>query len=319
MARRALGPATLTAVQAVERVLSAADRDLVVACSGGADSLALAVATAEVARRRGLPASGLVVDHGLQPDSERIAAQVLGVLAGLGLRADIVRAAGIARTGDGPEAGARSARYAVLAHQAAERGGTVLLGHTLDDQAETVLLGLARGSGTRSLSGMAVRRSRFLRPFLGLRRATTEGVCAEAGLTYWSDPHNADPAFARVRVRDRVLPALEAELGPGVAEALARTAQLAREDADLLDDLAAEQRVGAEPACAVLAALPPPIRGRVLRDWLRDQGATDLGAGHLEAVAGLVTDWHGQRGIDVPGATVRRVDGRLTCRRRDRD
>ncbi len=317
MARRALGPATLIAVQAVERVLSAGDQDLVVACSGGADSLALAVASAEVGRRCRLPVSSVVVDHGLQSDSQRVAAQVQGILAGLGVPAEVVRATRTA-TRDGPEATARAARYAVLEQRAAERGSTVLLGHTLDDQAETVLLGLARGSGTRSLSGMAVRRGRLLRPFLGLRRATTAAACAEAGLTPWSDPHNVDPAFTRVRIRDRVLPVLEAELGPGVAEALARTAFLAREDADLLDQLAAEQAseqaAGPELACEVLAALPPPIRRRVLRDWLRGEGVTDLGSAHLDAVAELVTDWHGQRGIDVPGATVRRVADRLIAR-----
>lgn len=313
MARRTLGPATLTAVQAVDRSLVDAGAGLLVACSGGADSLALAVASAEVARRRRLPVCGLVVDHGLQPDSGRIAADVRGLLARIGMASEVVRVDVVA-TGDGPEAAARAARYAALQQVAAARDATVLLGHTLDDQAETVLLGLARGSGTRSLAGMASRRHRLLRPFLGLRRSVTEAVCAEAGLQPWVDPHNADPRYARVRVRRRVLPALEAELGPGVTEALARTAQLAREDADLLDRWAAESRAAPEPACTTLAALPAPIRRRVLRDWLRDQGASDLGSTHLAAVAALVTDWRGQAGIDVPGVTVRRVDGRLTCR-----
>lgn len=313
MARRALGPATLTAVRSVEQTISGADRSLLVACSGGPDSLALAVAASEVGRRRHLPIGGLVVDHGLQPDSARIAADVVELLTEIGLPAEVARV-DVPATDDGPEARARAARYAVLEQVAADRDATVLLGHTLDDQAETVLLGLARGSGTRSLAGMAVRRDRLLRPFLRLRRAITQAVCAEAGLTPWTDPHNADPGYARVRVRRRVLPTLESELGPGVTEALARTALLARDDADLLDQIAAGHEVGSEPTCEVLAALPAPIRRRVLRDWLRDQGATDLGSTHLAAVAELVTDWHGQRGIDVPGATVRRVAGRLTCR-----
>ncbi len=239
MARRALGPATLAAVQAVERALTERDRVLLVACSGGTDSTALAVAGVEVARRRSLPVSALVVDHGLQANAARTAATTAATLASIGLIDTEVVAVSVVRSGAGPEADARRARYQALERSAAKRGATVLLGHTLDDQAETVLLGLARGSGLRSLAGMSPRRAGLLRPFLGLRRATTAAVCTEAGVQPWADPHNADPAFARVRVRTRVLPGLEAELGPGVAEALARTADLAREDADLLDELAA--------------------------------------------------------------------------------
>ncbi len=313
MGRRVLGPATLTAVHALESSLSSADRSLLVACSGGADSSALAVAAAEVARRRGLRASALVVDHALQPDSDQVAAAALATVAAAGLSGEAVRVE-VTRTGAGPEADARAARRAVLEHRAAELGATVLLGHTLDDQAETVLLGLARGSGTRSLAGMAERRGRLLRPFLGLRRALTAAVCTEAGLDPWSDPQNADPAFARVRVRTRALPALESELGPGVAEALARTARLARDDADALDQLAAEVAPGPEPSCAELAALPPAIRRRVLLHWLRASGAYDVDAGHLQAVDRLLTHWHGQRRVEVPAGSVRRVDGRLTWR-----
>ena len=312
MARRALGPATLAAVRAVEECLGAADRTLLIACSGGADSLALAVATAELSRRSDLVASAVVVDHGLQTDSAAVAAAALEVVAGLGISVEAVRITVVA-TGSGPEAEARSARYALLEQLARQRRATVLLGHTADDQAETVLLGLARGSGTRSLAGMAVRRGPYLRPFLRLRRAATRAVCTEAGLTPWSDPQNTDPRFARVRVRDRVLPVLEAALGPGVTEALARTAASARADADLLDDLAAEQLVGSEPDCGRLRAQPPAIRRRVLRNWLRDAGGHDLAATHLEAVELLITDWRGQRWIEVPGLTVRRVDGRLVA------
>jgi tRNA(Ile)-lysidine synthase len=318
MARRALGPATLLAVHAVEAALTDADDALLVGCSGGADSLALAVAAAEVARRRELPIRGVVVDHALQPDSAAVSAGVVATLAGLGVPADVVRVH-VASGGAGPEAAARSARYAALerlsAPGARDEGHavTVLLGHTLDDQAETVLLGLGRGSGIRSLAGMAPRRGRFLRPFLSLRRASTAAVCREAGLAPWSDPHNGDPAYARVRVRNRVLPVLEAELGPGLAAALARTAELAREDADLLDALAAEQVPGPEPDCAALARLPAALRRRVLRNWLRAAGGLDLAAAHLRAVDRLITDWHGQRHVEVPGLTVRRVDGRLAA------
>jgi tRNA(Ile)-lysidine synthase len=188
----------------------------------------------------------------------------------------------------------------------------VLLGHTRDDQAETVLLGLLRGSGTRSLAGMAPRAGLLVRPLLELTRGTTEAACAELGLTPWQDPHNVDPAFSRVRVRSRVLPALEAELGPGIAAALARTAFLAREDADLLDALAADADPGTDTlACAALTALPAAIRHRVLRRWLLARGAQDPALTHVLAVEALVLRWHGQRGTQVPGGTVTRQGGQL--------
>ena len=190
----------------------------------------------------------------------------------------------------------------------------MLLGHTLDDQAETVLLGLARGSGTRSLAGMPSRRDCFARPLLGLRAATTAAACAELGLSPWVDPHNSADRFTRTRVRERVLPLLEAELGPGVALALARSAELARADADLLDELAAAELAshGADDLdCAWLSGLPPALLSRVLRDWLRGKGAADLSVATITAVTALVTDWHGQRWVEVPGLRVGRDAGRI--------
>ena len=313
MARRALGPATQEVVRAVERVL---DRPALVACSGGADSLALAAAASLVGERTGTAVRAAVIDHGLQAGSAGIAAEVSAVLAGLGLTSEVVRVV-VGDDGLGPEAAARRARYEALEALAGE-GEVVLLGHTLDDQAESVLLGLARGSGTRSLAGMASVRGRFVRPLLGVRAATTRLACAELRLEPWSDPHNLDDRFARVRVRRRVLPLLEAELGPGVAESLARSAELARADADLLDEWARREREGhadGELECARAAELPPALLGRVVRDWLRDAGAVDLGAGHVAAVVALVTDWRGQRWVDVPGGRVVRTDGRLRFRR----
>jgi tRNA(Ile)-lysidine synthase len=166
---------------------------------------------------------------------------------------------------------------------------------------------------------MAAARGRFVRPLLGLRREVTRAACAELGLAAWTDPHNSDDRYARVRVRSRVLPLLEAELGPGVAEALARSAELARADADLLDELAAAAAVEAAAdrlGCAGLAGLAPALRSRVLRSWLRAQGATEVGAVHLAAVAALVTDWHGQRWVDIPGLRVSRSSGSLRVRRK---
>ena len=307
MARRALGPATLAVVQAVERVATA---PLLIACSGGADSLALAAAAGIVGRRLGLDVRAVVVDHGLQAGSAEVATRVVQQLAPV--PASVVPVV-VEVTGGGVEAAAREARYRAL-ESAAGPDEVVLLGHTLDDQAETVLLGLARGSGTRSLAGMPARRGRFLRPLLGLRRATTLAACAELGLEPWDDPQNAEPGFARARVRHRVLPVLEAELGPGIAEALARTADLARADADLLDELAERAAAGREGdglEVGWLAELPEALRGRVVRAWLAEAGGRDLGAAHLQAVLALITDWHGQGPLDLPGVRVVRRAGAL--------
>lgn len=318
MGRRELGPATLAAVQAVDAALNQQDLQLVTACSGGADSLALAFAARYVASRRDLKYAAVIIDHGLQQGSADIAARVRDQLDRLGYHDVTITAVQVDQSAAaGLEAAAREARYRALDTEARARSATLMLGHTLDDQAETVLLGLARGSGSRSLAGMAPRAGHFVRPFLGIRRATTEQVCAELGLNPWQDPHNADRRFTRVRVRETVLPTLEAELGPGVAEALARTAELARDDNELLDRLATEasriEGMGGTDTldCAALQAQPPALRRRIIRLWLLTHGLGDLSLRHISAVESLVIDWHGQKAIQIPGATVTRTAGRL--------
>jgi tRNA(Ile)-lysidine synthase len=250
-------PAVATVRRAVRRSITALDAgDLVlVACSGGPDSLALAAAVAFEAPRLGVRAGAVVIDHGLQPGSAQVTAKVAAVLTNLGLDPVLTSAVTVAGPADavsypGPEAAARVARYEALRAAAAATGATgVLLGHTLDDQAETVLLGLARGSGARSLAGMADRAGLYLRPLLDVRRAVTRAACEALGLQPWDDPQNCDPAFTRVRVRQDLIPALADALGPGVPEALARTARLLRADADALDALAAAEaeRILADP------------------------------------------------------------------------
>ena len=318
MGRRELGPATLAAVQAVDAALNQQDVQIVTACSGGADSLALAFAARYVASRRDLKYAAVSIDHGLQQGSADIAARVRDQLDRLGYHDVTITAVQVDRSAAaGLEAAAREARYRALDTEARARSATLMLGHTLDDQAETVLLGLARGSGSRSLAGMASRVGHFVRPFLGIRRATTEQVCAELGLNPWQDPHNADRRFTRVRVRETVLPTLEAELGPGVAEALARTAELVRDDNELLDRLATEasriEGMGGTDTldCAALQAQPPALRRRIIRLWLLTHGLGDLSLRHISAVESLVIDWHGQKAIQIPGATVTRTAGRL--------
>ncbi|MFI0785095.1 tRNA lysidine(34) synthetase TilS [Streptomyces lydicus] len=298
---------------------------VLVACSGGADSMALASALAFEAPKLDVRAGGITIDHGLQEGSDLRAAEV--ALRMRALRLDPVEAVAVTvgREG-GPEAAARDARYAAL-DAAAERlgAGAVLLGHTRDDQAETVLLGLARGSGTRSLSGMAATSGhggRYRRPFLDVDRQTARKACLIQSLPVWDDPHNTDPAYTRSRLRHEGLPALEKALGKGVVEALARTAQLSRDDADALDAwaAAAEGTVLDDTGSldvAALFALPPAVRRRVLRRAVIGAGspAGSLFARHIEEVDRLITAWRGQGAINLPGRVgVRRQGGRLVIR-----
>lgn len=275
------------------------------------------MALAAAAAASGRPAGALIVDHGLQADSGAVAARAAQQCRGLGLAPVVVLRADVASAG-GPEGAARAARYRVLIDEAARlNAAAVLLAHTQDDQAETVLLGLARGSGTRSLAGMAPVRGILRRPLLQIPRLQVHAALAETGLEAWADPHNADTAHLRARVRATVLPMLEAELGPGVGAALARTAQLARDDADALDaqSVAARQELDATGwAAERLLGLPRAIRTRVLLAAARDAGAPpgDLTAAHVAEVDRLVTDWHGQGPLPLPGRViVGRQCGRL--------
>lgn len=295
---------------------------MLVGLSGGPDSLALAAATAFEAPKAGLRAGAIIVDHGLQSGSADVAARAARQAADLGLDPVIVRAVRVGTAG-GPEAAARTARYSAFAEAVAETGArTVLLGHTLDDQAETVLLGLARGSGAASLQGMADDshgQVRVLRPLLGIRRAETVQFCVDAGLDPWDDPQNSDTSFLRVRTRDLVMPVLEAELGPGVAEALARTAEQLREDAEALDSFAEEQvedlaehaEAGLSLSVAGLAANPAALRQRIIRHAVLAEFGVALSRAQTIAVARLVTDWHGQGDVHLPGIRVNRQGGRL--------
>ncbi|GAB2741555.1 tRNA lysidine(34) synthetase TilS [Salinifilum aidingensis] len=292
---------------------------LAVACSGGADSLALAAAAVHEARGREV--HGLVVDHGLQSGSAAVAERAAEQLRESGCTA--VRVLPVEVTGSGGlEAAARRARYAAL-RRARPEGSLVLLGHTLDDQAESVLLGLGRGSGARSLAGMRAWDPPWVRPLLGVRRETTAAACAALGLRPWQDPHNADARFARVRLRTEALPLLDGILRGGVHAALGRTAEQLREDADALDAWAAETlgRVATDDGldASALARCPAALRRRVLRDWLRGRGAGALTDAHLRAADRLVGDWRGQGGHLLPGGlVVRREHGTLFVEGADR-
>ena len=324
-------PSLDPAIAEIRRAVRTALADLpegaavVVALSGGADSLALAAAVAFEAPKLGIRATAVTIDHALQTGSDAVAARAAEQATALGLEARVVRVEVDDATDDGPESAARDARYRALRDVADEVGArAVLLGHTLDDQAETVLLGLARGAGAASLQGMAPVREdddgvRWMRPLLAVRRTTTRAFCAASALDVWDDPHNLDDRFSRVRVRERVLRVLEAEIGPGIAEALARTAEQLREDAEAFDemihetieDIVEHAEAGISVSVAALAANPAALRNRVIRLVVDSEFGVSLTRLQTLEVARLVTDWSGQGPIDLPGCAAARHGGRI--------
>jgi tRNA(Ile)-lysidine synthase len=294
---------------------------VLVACSGGADSLALLSATVFEARELPCRVVGVTVDHGLQEGSADHAARVVEQMARMGVDETAAVRVQVEADGQGPEAAAREARYAVL-DQMAEHFGSevVLLGHTRDDQAETVLLGLTRGSGGRSLAGMRGAFDSYRRPLLGVSRGDTVIACQVEGIEFWEDPHNADPRFARARVRHTVLPMLERELGPGVAETLARTADQVRDDVEALDALAeaAYERVRADDGVELRPLYDEyrAIASRVLRLAAVAAGAIDSELFHVHIRALIELAEGNLRGeVQLPGhVTAYRVRSHLSFR-----
>ena len=298
-----------SAVRAALEKFTAGDVVLV-AVSGGADSLALAEAAKLEGEKLALKIIGVTIDHQLQSGSDLQAEKVVKQLS----IPCLVEKVNVEVT-DGLEASARRARYAALEKCAKENNVVaILLGHTKDDQAETVLLGLARGSGARSLSGMAAVNGLYVRPFLDITRDQTVAACKELNLQPWSDPHNDDESFLRVKARKKVLPVMESELGPGIKDALVRSAQLLRDDADALDALAKEfWQQDRSLEVAPLTALPKAIRTRVLRLALFESGVSQLSAEQVAQVEALISNWKGQGEVSLPaGVKVSRISGRLT-------
>jgi tRNA(Ile)-lysidine synthase len=260
----------------------------------------------------------VVVDHGLQEGSAQITSQTISKLKAIGY-IEVETAIAQVKITDGLEASARRARYQIF-NQFIDtyRPKYFLLAHTLNDQAESVLLGLARGSGARSLSGMSVENNIYVRPLLKISRQTTVAACREGGIEIWSDPHNDDLRFARVRTRKNVLPNLEENLGPGITEALVRSADLLRDDADALDSFAREYFAQTDPlnlSVNELERLPKAIRTRVLRLAIYKAGAPtgSLSAEHINGAEALISDWHGQKELSLPGdVKLLRNSGRIT-------
>ena len=296
--------------------LSDSSQTILFGCSGGADSMALALAL--FLEANGTKVIPVVVDHGLQQGSAQVTTQTISKLKNIGYT-QIESAVAQVKITDGLEASARRARYQIFnqfidTHQPKY----FLLAHTSNDQAESVLLGLARGSGARSLSGMALENNIYVRPLLKISRQTTEAACSEGGVEFWSDPHNDDLRFARVRTRKNVLPNLEENLGPGITDALVRSADLLRDDADALDSFAREYFDQTDPlnlSVDELERLPRAIRTRVLRLAIYLAGAPSgsLSAEHINGAEALISDWHGQKELSLPGdVKLLRNSGRIT-------
>jgi tRNA(Ile)-lysidine synthase len=292
---------------------------LLIAVSGGADSMALASATLFESKKLGLATLALTVDHGLQRKSAAVAIQTQQKLLAIGFKQALIKKVNVGKTG-GPEAAARKSRYQALEQVRLEtKSDWIVLGHTLDDQAETVLLGLARGSGARSLSGMSVVTGKLLRPLLSVGRKATVQFCKDEQIQFWKDPQNRSLKFLRVRVRSKVIPFLEKQLGPGIALNLIRSADQLKIDDDYLSAVAVRQfkKLAKTTSSSVsievakLEKLPEAILHRVLKESI-DCFQLDSSRKHVLAVADLITNWHGQKPLSLPGIRVLRKDKTIT-------
>jgi tRNA(Ile)-lysidine synthase len=307
------------AVKPFLQKLEAGDNFLV-AVSGGADSLALAWALMVESKDLALNPIAITIDHQLQPGSDVQAENVAKQLKEIGYAKVLIKKVVVA-TESGIESGARDARYQAINESYQEEAAVkVFLGHNRDDQAETVLLGLARGSGARSLSAMAADAGIYARPFLTITRREIEAACEEVGLHFWSDPHNFNNDFTRVRVRREVIPYLEEHLDPGISRALVRTASLLRDDADALDQWADQwaTEAGGDLDCERLAQLPRAIRTRVIKKAALAAGATpgQLTFEQIGAIDALIAAWKGQGAVSLAGGVkVERISGRLSLSR----
>ncbi len=313
--------------QADEGALLRRGDRVLVAVSGGADSVALLTGLADLAASNGWALVVAHLNHGIRTDAAGDAAFVTRLAATLGLPcvqgvADVPASA--ARDGVSIEMAARAARYAFLLDAARERRCVAIAtAHTADDQAETVLLRVARGTGLAGLAGIAPVREteglRLVRPLLAVTRAEIEGFLLERGLAWREDITNRDEAHLRNRVRHRVLPLLQTTLNPRIREALCRLAALASADQAALDALAREAALGCAAAGGRLAVgpwmrLPPALRGRVLLTWLLANGVpgTRVTQGHCDAVASICDTCDGSASLDMgEGAAVRREYGEL--------
>jgi tRNA(Ile)-lysidine synthase len=308
---------------AVQNLLKDFDAgDLVlVGCSGGADSLALAWTTLVVGKRLELKTGAVIVDHQLIPESNSVALNAKKQCEELGIQEVIIKKVNVEQNHEGLEAAARIARYEAFENVLHETNAqAILLAHTQDDQAETVLMRLTRGSGAKSLSGMAQVSGKYLRPFLHLRKKLVHDSLDLIGLKAWQDPANTDHQFLRVKVRQILMPKIVEVLGESAISSLDKTSQLLRVDNQALEELAQQffdsqkdvKTNGLE--ISELEKLPEAIRTRVLRIFAIASGVHPgpFSFEHIEAIDALVKNWHGQGNVDLPGfIQATRVDGSL--------
>ena len=308
------------AVQNLLKDFEAGD-SLLVGCSGGADSLALAWTALVVGKRLELKIGVIIVDHQLIPESSSVALNAKKQCEDLGIEEVIIKKVNVEQNHEGLEAAARIARYEAFENVLQETNAQViLLAHTQDDQAETVLMRLTRGSGAKSLSGMAQVSGKYLRPFLHLRKKLVHDSLDLIGLKAWQDPANTDHQFLRVKVRHELMPKIVEVLGESAISSLDKTSQLLRLDNQALEDLAQQffesqkdvKTNGLE--ISELEKLPEAIRTRVLRICAIASGVHPgpFSFEHIEAIDALVKNWHGQGNVDLPGfIQATRVNGSL--------
>ena len=322
--RKRLSPAQGAIRHAVREVLATNTKPgqkVLIAVSGGADSLALASATLFESKKLQLQVATVTIDHGLQKNSSKVTEQTLEKLHQIGIVEAWSKKVNVGTKG-GPEAAARDARYKALESIRVESNSDfIILGHTANDQAETVLLGLTRGSGSKSLSGMSVKTGKLLRPLLSIERSTTVQFCKDENISPWQDPQNKDLKFLRVRIRKVVLPFLEKQLGSGIFNNLIRTSSQLQEDDKYLSELAnkAFKKIAKTTSQTVtlgqpeLSKLPEAIRNRVIKSAI-DYFGMESSRTHVLAVADLVLNWHGQKPLSLPGVRVERKGKTITLK-----
>lgn len=289
-----------------------ANDTVLVGFSGGADSLALLAAVAFEAKKFSIEPIAVIIDHGLQESSQSVALNAKLTAESLGVKA-IIRKVSVGTEG-GLENAAREARYQAFSEVRQELNASyLLLGHNLNDQAESVLLGLMRGSGPRSIAGMQEVTDWILRPFLTISGEQLRQACEDQGLEFWDDPHNDDPRFARVEIR-KILNELEASGSAGVIESLARTAEQMQEAEAIIQPLIEGLVSGIEDKSSVeiefLEKLDTAYRRRVIHR-LAVLNSAELARVHVLEIEKLVTNWHGQKPLNLPGITVSRVGTHL--------
>ena len=280
--------------------------NILVACSGGADSLALAWTSQVVTKRIGLNLIAVIIDHQLIKESTQVAQDAKKKCEDFGIEKVVIKQIEVKDDKDGLEAAARKARYEAFEESVNEfNAKAVLLAHTQDDQAETMLMRLTRGSGAKSLSAMKEVSGKYLRPFLHIRKQVLVDALEKENISYWQDPANTNYKFLRAKVRHELMPKLIEVLGESAIDSLDRTSGLLKEDNEALESIALEsyEKLNKELKVQELEKLPTAIRKRVIKIAALNSGVTPgpFSFEHIEAIDALVTNWRGQGNVDLPG------------------